>query len=38
MQRPVPTVYPHRLQALAALIANLWPGFTLSTIRRARRG
>jgi meso-butanediol dehydrogenase/(S,S)-butanediol dehydrogenase/diacetyl reductase len=37
MQRPVPTVYPHRLQALAALIANLWPGFTLSTIRRARQ-
>lgn len=34
MVRPVPTVYPHRRQALAALIANLWPGLVLKALER----
>jgi short-subunit dehydrogenase len=37
MVKPVPTAYPHRLQALMALVTNLWPGFVLQLISRARR-
>ena len=36
MERPVPTVYPHRWAALAALAYNLSPGFLLKAINRAR--